>query len=327
MTDMFEKPFVSIIVPNWNGKHVLRPCLRSLTNLKYPNYEVIVVDNASTDGSPKIVKDEFPDVKLIVNEKNLVWAGGCNVGIKSAKGEMIAFFNNDAVADPEWLSKLVNVIRSSPQIGVVGGIVLCYEPKDIIDDAGMKIDPVTGIVWHVNRGKRLVQVEKQEDIDFISGVDLLTKREVIEKIGAFDEGYPLYNEETDWGLNAKRAGYECKIVPSAFVWHIGSFTVKKLPLAGYYFKSKSDFRFYFKNFPLRYLFTALFFQLILKPTFETFFFKNPRFLLLKTKAFIWNLVRLRETIAKRKENNNLGVVLKSRLRECLQVALYRPYAY
>lgn len=324
----FERPLVSIIIPNWNGKDILKICLQSLTNLTYPNYEIVVVDNASTDGSPEMVKKEFPDVKLIINKKNLVWAGGCNVGIKAARGDLIALFNNDAIADPNWLSGLVNVIKSSSNIGMVGGIEFCYEQSDVIDNTGMKIDPITGIVWRVNRGKRLTQLVGLEDIDFVSGVSPLLKRELIEKIGLFDENYPLYDEETDFCLNAKRAGYRFKIVPSAKVWHMGSTTVKKLPLKGYYSKSKSDFRFYFKNFPLKYLFTALLFQSIFIPAYEAWFFKNPIFFLLKTKAFIWNLVRLRKIFAKRKEVELLGKTrLKSRLKECLEVAMHRPYVY
>lgn len=324
----FDQPLVSIIIPNWNGKGILRTCLQSLVSLTYPNYEIIVVDNASTDGSPEMVKNEFPDVKLIINKTNLGWAGGCNIGIKAARGDLFALFNNDAVADPNWLSELVNVIKSSSDIGIVGGTVFCYEPSDIIDDTGLKIDPITGIVWRVNRGKRLAQLEDLQDIDFVSGVSLLLKRELIEKIGLFDEDYPLYHEETDFGLNTQRAGYKCKIVPSAFVWHMGAVTVKKLPIRGYYLRNKSNFRFYFKNLPLRYLFTALFFQLILIPTFEALLFKCPMFFLLKTKAFIWNFVRLREIIAKRKKIELLGKIkLKSRLRECIKVGMHRHYAY
>jgi len=328
MTNASDQPLVSVIIPNWNGKDILKTCLQSLIHLAYPNYEIIVVDNASTDGSADMVKKEFSDVRLIINKKNLGWAGGCNIGIKAARGDLIALFNNDAVADPNWLSELVKAIKSPSNVGMVGGIVLSYEPSDVIDDTGLKIDPITGIVWRVNRGKRMAQLEGLEDIDFVSGVGLLLKKELIEKIGLFDEDYPLYHEETDFGLKAQRAGYNCKIVPSAFVWHMGAVTVKKLPMRGYYLKSRSNFRFYFKNLPLKYFFTALFFQLIVIPTFEALLFKNPRFFPLKTKAFVWNLVRLREIIAKRKENEHLGKIrLKSRLRECIEVVKHRPYAY
>jgi hypothetical protein len=326
--NLFNQPLVSIIIPHWNGKKILKLCLQSLICQTYPNYEIIVVDNASTDGSPDMVKKEFQKVKLIINKKNLGWAGGCNVGIKTARGDLIALFNNDAIADPKWLSELVNVIKNSLKIGIVGGVVFYYEPGDIIDDAGLKMDPITGIVWHVNRGKRLVRLEELQHVDFVSGVDLLVKRELIEKIGMFDEGYPLYHEETDFGLRAQRAGYECKIVPSAFVQHMGCVTVKKLPLKGYYLKSKSDFRFYFKNLPLKYLFTALFFQLILVPSVESLLFKNPIFFWLKMKAFIWNFLRLREIVAKRRENECLGKIkLKNRLKECLKIAIHRSYNY
>ena len=327
-TSTNREPFVSIVIPNWNGKKILRECLHSLISQNYRNREIIVVDNASADGSPDIIREEFPDVKLIINERNLGWAGGCNVGIKVAKGNLIALFNNDAVADPDWLSELVNAMETSSDLGIVGGIVFCDEPRDIIDNTGLRLDPISGVVWRANLGNRLAQVEDIEDIDFVSGVSLLLRRELIEKVGLLDENYFLYQDETDFGMSAKRAGFRCRIVPSAFVWHMGARTVRKLPMEGYYLRNRSNFRFYLKNLPPKYLFTIFFFQLVVVPTREALLFKNPLFFTLKTKAFLWNLARFREILARRKENRCLGKIrCRNRLREFLQVAKHRIYAY
>jgi len=216
----------------------------------------------------------------------------------------------------------------SSRTGVVGGIVRCYRPSNRIDDTGLNLDPVTGTLWRVNHGVRMDQVKGLKDIDFVSGVDILVKRGLLDRIGPFDEGYPLSQEETDFQLNAKRVGCCCEIVPSAVVWHVGASTIRRFPLGGYSLKSKSDFRFYFKNLPLRFLFSALFFQLLFVPTLETSLFKNPRFFVLKAEAFVWNLVRLKKIMIKRKEMARLGKVeLKSKLTQFLKAALHTPYNY
>ena len=318
---MTNGPLVSIIVPNWNGKSVLRMCLESLTHLDYSNFEIIVVDNASKDGSPNIVKKEFPHVGLIINERNLGFAGGCNVGIRAAKGELICLFNNDAVATPSWLSELVQAILS-PGVGIVGGIIYYCRPEKVIWSAGMRLDAVTGIDWRVAHGYRLDDLNETDDIDYLSGCALLIKREVMEKVGVLDEKYFFYCEDLDLNLRAQRAGYECRLVPTASACHMASFTRKKVPLQGYYHQMRGLFRIYFKHFPFRYLATCLFFQLVIFPFFEmTFFRTSPLFTIQRLNAFGWNVARLKETIADRYRVNSIGkVTLRNRFKEFVEVS-------
>ena len=110
---------VSIIIPHWNGIDVLSECLDSLKKTVYPNFEIIVVDNASTDGSGDWIKNHHPQIKLINNDKNYGYAGGCNRGVPQADGDLVVFLNNDTVQDKYWLRNLVSFINSHPDCAAV----------------------------------------------------------------------------------------------------------------------------------------------------------------------------------------------------------------
>lgn len=314
-------PLVSLVVLTWNGKAYLEKCLQSLMSLRYPNYEVIVVDNGSSDGSPNMVKRNFQKVKLIVNKRNLGFAKGNNIGIKASSGDLIVLLNNDVVADPFWLSELVKTVFHSPNIGMASGIVLQSKPSDVIWSAGMKIDAFTGFAWRIGYGEKFKQLKKVEDIDYFSGCALLVKKEVITKIGLLDEGYFFYGEDADWNFCARRAGFDCQFAPLAIVWHEGSATRKRIPREGYYWYNRSAFKLYFKHFPLVFLFTAVFFRLIISSLSEIFLFRRPiGYISLRIAAFAHTLLELNEITAIRKKINHLGKLpLKIRFREFLRV--------
>lgn len=318
---MTEMPVVTIIIPNWNGKGVLRECLSSLSHLDYPNLEIVVVDNGSTDGSTSMIEKEFSNVKLLINKKNLGFAGGCNIGIRAAKGDLICLFNNDAIAHPFWLYKVVEAFNSSP-VGIVGCSICSSESKEVTLSAGMKIDAITGWSWQVDHGSRLGCRLEPDSIDYLTGCAMLIRREVIDKIGLLDESYFLYGEDLDLCMRARRAGYECLVVPDAVVYHSGSYTRKKIRSQGYYLQMRGNFRTYFKHFPIRYMITSLFFQLIPFPFLEMVFFKTPPvFIVLRLKAFLWNMTRLRITIVDRNKTRSMGPeVLGNRFSEFVLIS-------
>jgi GT2 family glycosyltransferase len=320
---MNSKPFVSVIVLNWNGKSCIHRCLESLSKQTYEKYEIIVVDNASSDESPEIVRRNFPRVKLIVNDQNLGFARGNNIGIEHATGDLIALFNYDAVADSNWLSELVSAILESEKNGIVGGPIYYFEPRDVIWAMGGKIDYLTGLGWHVCQDKTVNEClsEFSEDIDYIPGTALLIKRKVINEIGPLDEDYFLYNDDLDLCFRVKRVGYKCSLVKSAPVWHMVSFSWRGRPLIGYYHNMRSTFYFYLKNLPIPFLLTAIFFQYIIFTFFEIFIFRRPiRYMLVKTQALAWNLLNIKIILRKRKITRNLGKgVIKIRVRELLKI--------
>jgi len=318
-------PLVSIVVLNWNGMKYLEECLRSLTCLTYPNYEIIVVDNASSDASPDIVRRSFQNVRLIANNCNLGVAKGNNIGIKAARGDFVVLLNNDVVVDPSWLSELVKTVMQSPKTGIASGVILQGKPSDIVWEAGKKLDIFTGATWRIGYGKKLNQLGKIQEIDYFSTCAALIKKDVVKKIGLIDEGYFIYGEDADYALSARRAGYGCTLVPSAIVWHEGSASTKSMPSKKFYWLNLTYFRFFFKQFPLRYLFPASIFQLIFISFLQVLFFGFPvTYMLLKLKAFILNIVDLPKTMVERKKVECLGELdLKPRLREFLEVAIAR----
>jgi len=322
------EPFVSIIVLNWNGLDFLEKCLQSLVCLDYANYEIIVVDNDSNDGSPEIVTKHFPDVKLIVNKRNLGFAGGNNVGIRASKGDLIALVNNDISVDRKWLRELVTVAVSSERIGIVSGIVLqggLARARNIVWEAGKHADPLTGSSWRLGFGESAEQVAKAcvtDDIDFFSACAVLIKKQVIAKIGLLDEGYFLYGEDEDWSFCARRAGFTCELAPSALSWHEGSASRKKVPLIGYYLFSQSAFILIFKQYPVASWFTTTFFRMIVLSVAEVLLYhRSKNYIQLRLASLAHVLLDFGEIMTARKRIKSIGKLhARIRFAEFLRIA-------
>jgi GT2 family glycosyltransferase len=328
-----DAPLVSILVLNWNGEKIIRQSLGSIENLTYPQTEVIFIDNNSTDASVEIVHKEFPNFQIVENNKNLGFAAGMNEGIKRARGDLICLYNSDAVAHPTSLSLLVKRILSESSIGLAGGLILYYEPNNIIWSMGCMLDPLTGIIWSEGLGQQLTKDPRNlrpiTDLDYLSGCVLLVKREVIQKIGLLDEGYFIAGEDLDFCMRAKRAGYKCVLDPSAVIWHIGSYSLRQLPLQSYIERQKSDFRTILLHVPTPLLPSALFFQIVLAPLAELLLFRqssinmNSR-LRARIFAFSHNLKLIRTTFAKRKQIRKLGKLkLSLRTEEAIRFGITR----
>ena len=136
---MRQLPLISTVILNWNGKEYLRPCLQSIKEQTYPNIEIVLVDNASTDGSIEYVKDIFPDLRLIINPKNVGYGAGNNRGIEEAKGRYIFVLNSDTEIEKGCVEALWNCIETDQKIGVATPKILLYDQRDIIDAAGLTI--------------------------------------------------------------------------------------------------------------------------------------------------------------------------------------------
>ncbi|MCG2809081.1 MAG: glycosyltransferase family 2 protein, partial [Candidatus Portnoybacteria bacterium] len=223
---MRNYPKVSVNVLTHNAIKYISNCLESILKSNYPNYEIIVVDNNSKDGTPELIARKFPQVKLVLSEKNLGCSGGHNLGIKQAKGDIFFFLDDDTIIHPDLIRVLVEELESSPQIGVTGPKIYSMNEPDKILFAGGKIDWAKSDSYVLGRDltdKELGDDLKKE-VDFITGCALMIKREVINKIGLFNNVYFAFYEDADLCQRAKKAGYHVIYMPFGGVWHMKSAT-------------------------------------------------------------------------------------------------------
>jgi GT2 family glycosyltransferase len=212
-----------VIVLNWNGERVIEACLRSLRGVVGVSLQTIVVDNASTDSSPEIVRRVFPEVELIRNEDNLMFAEGNNVGLRRAVeggGELFLLLNNDTEVDPDFAVRMLEVMEQHPDAGIVGPKIFYFDDPKRIWYGGGDFYPFVWIPRHLNIRKIDGTFEESGGVTgYVSGCALLVRRGVIEEIGLLDPGYFIYCEDVDFCLRAIRAGWRCYYEPSAKVWH------------------------------------------------------------------------------------------------------------
>jgi len=234
---------------NWNGKEDTIDCLKSLKNITYPNYEVIVIDNASTDGSVEEFQ-ELVDIKLIVNKENLGYSKGNNVGIQYAinnKADYVLILNNDTVVDPHFLSELVKIANSNEKIGILGPKTYYVDPSNMIYYAGGKINWYTGQPKHIGQKKvDKGQYDQISNVDFIAGSCMLIKKEVIEQIGLLPNDYFLLWEDIDYSVKANRNGFELVYVPDSKIWHKESASIKTIKHRRLFFSARNRLIFHKK---------------------------------------------------------------------------------
>jgi len=230
VTECVKTPKVAVVVLTYNGKAVAERCLRSVFNSSYANMHVIVVDNASSDGSLAFLCSEFPLARGIANEKNLGVAAGRNRGFKEAARlgvDYILSLDNDTRIDKELITELVRMCESDPSIGIVGPKSYMDDGSDRIQCAGGKITYTQNVCSERGRGSReRGQYEKIEEVDYFPGFGFMARREVFEHLNFLDETFSGYgHEDTDFCMRARLLGYRVVYVPRAKLWHRGSATI------------------------------------------------------------------------------------------------------
>ena len=216
---------------NWNGKHLLPDCLASLKEQTFRDFEVLVLDNGSTDGSADFIRKEFPEVRLSISDKNVGFAMGNNWQITLSDGPLVALLNNDARPGREWLTRLVDVAKKNPTIGMFASKIV--RPNGKIDSAGCTVYPDGIGVCRGRGGDGYSEYDQEDYVAFPSGCAAMYRRDMLDQIGLFDERFFMYCEDTDLGLRAQRMGWKCLYVPRAIVHHLysqstGAYSLKKL---------------------------------------------------------------------------------------------------
>jgi len=214
---MEKRPKVFVIILNYNGKDVLKKCLLSVFKNDYPNFETVLVDNNSTDGSLEMAKADFSKANFIKNEENLGFSSGNNVGIRFALERMadyVLLLNNDVEVEKDFLSRLVDIGEKNPKIGILSPLIFNGNTKQIWFSGGT-------ISWLRMKSfhKRSAKTSDFYESPFLTGCSMLVKKEVFKKIGLFDEDYFLYWEDADFSLRAGKAGFEKVVVTSSWVYH------------------------------------------------------------------------------------------------------------
>jgi GT2 family glycosyltransferase len=245
-------PFFSVIILNWNGRHLLEECLASVQDQSFQDYEVIVVDNGSTDGSVDFLKAGWGEKIIILSlPSNKGFAGGNNAGIRAARGKFIVLLNNDTAVDPGWLSALYHAVSRNPEVGMFTPKILNYYRPDEIDNTGHLIYR-DGLA----RGHNRLEIDdgrfdEECEAFYPSGCAGVYKKEMLNGIGLLDEMFFAYGEDVDLGLRARWAGWTCYYVPDAVVYHKYSATVGTYSPRKAFLVERNRIWILAKNFPLK----------------------------------------------------------------------------
>lgn len=240
---------VSVIIPNWNGYQLLEDCLTSLIKQTFEDFEIILVDNNSTDDSLKYVESNFPQVKIIKLNKNFGFAKAINEGVRASGAKYVAFLNNDTSVDKDWLKSLVKCANHNPEAISVNSKLLNFYNRKIIDGVGILINEVgqaKSIAW---QQEDTGQYSKEQYIFGATGGGALFEREDFIKVGLFDESYFMYFEEVDFAFRAQFLGYKSVFCPQAIVFHKHKATAKKKPQYIEYWQFRNMTQTIIKDFP------------------------------------------------------------------------------
>lgn len=291
-----NSPKVSIVMVNFNGKADLSSCLESLKKQTYSDFEIVIVDNASTDGSVEFLKAKFPYVNLIETGKNLGFGAGNNVGIKHSRGKYIIFTNYDVEFDPDWLLRMITTASSDDKIGLVAPKILLYDSRNMINTCGLTFQ-YTGHAFSRGANKPSETFMEGEEIASVTGCAFLIKKEVLNKIGLFDEEFQNFGrffhsslEDIDLAWRAQLAGYKVIFEPSAVMYH--KYIQKPLTPLRYYYLECGRYYILLKNYckmTLILLFPALILSEIVSWGFV--FLKGKRFVGEKISSYKWLVKR------------------------------------
>jgi len=251
VTEGLPEPLVSVIVVNYNGRHLLGDCFHSLTQQTYSNYEIILVDNGSKDDSTSFAKKHFPDVRIVKLSSNIGFAGGTNAGIREAKGEYLLTLNNDTCVFPDFIEKFIQPMMREFLVGMCASKMIFPDKK--INSTGICISR-SGAAW--NRGEFEQdngQYNHVEEVFCPCAGAALYRRTMLDEIGLFDEDFFLFMEDVDLGFRGQLAGWKCIYVPEARVIHLHGKTAGYLSDVSIYYVNRNIIWNVVKNFPPRTL--------------------------------------------------------------------------
>lgn len=302
---------ISVIIVNFNGEKYLKNCIVSLLANKTPRFEIIVVDNGSADGSLEVLKDPLIHnskykIHLVENRTNLGFAGGNNVGLKQATGEYLLLLNNDTVVEKDFLSSLLKAFEEIPNLGCVQPKIVLMKDPNIIDSCGSFFTD-SSFLYHFgyDKNQALEIYSRPFPVFSVKGVAMLVRKDLVDKIGLFDDDFWSYYEETDFCHRVWLAGYECWYYPKTKILHAaGGTTLVYFHNSFIQFQNfKNKLMSFIKNFQFSTLIKFLPLYLVINLFLGLFFLitLKPRFFLSLIKSLIWNIIHLKQTLFKRRK--------------------------
>lgn len=262
MLQMIPK-LVSIIIVNFNGRHLLPTCLEAVNHQSYSNIEVIIVDNGSTDGSVEYLCENHPNMNLLALERNLGFTGGNIAGLAQARGEWIVLLNNDALLCTDWLQIMLAAMETNSNLGMAASRLIIAETR-LLDAAG---DAFTTAFSGTKIGELRDQDEfaTRQEVPGACAAAVIYRRDMLDDVGFLDEDFFLNHEDTDLNMRAWLAGWKCLYVPEAEVQHQVSTTIGRMSDVSVYYFARNTLWVWVKNTPryflLRYAHHRLFYEI------------------------------------------------------------------
>lgn len=254
---MAAAPRVSIVIVTWNGLELIQRCLPSVVDTAYENLEIVVADNASTDGTAAWIESTYPDrVRVVRHPENWAFCRGNNEAIPATSGKYVVLLNNDVEVPPGWLNPLVEAMEADPELAAVQPKLLQYEDRSRFEYAGAAGGFVDRLGYPFARGRLFDHVERDRgqyddpaDIFWATGAAMMLRRDAFEEVGGLDEQFVLHMEEIDLCWRLRRAGYRIRAVPESTAFHIGGSSLAQGDPRKAYFNFRNSLLTLYKNLP------------------------------------------------------------------------------
>ena len=319
-----KKSIVSIVIPHWNNVDILTECLESISATDFESVETIVVDNASTDNSVASVRSNYPNVKLIENDKNYGYAGGCNIGAEAASGDFLIFLNNDTVQEKDWISNLIKTINSDDKIAAVQPKILNYYDRNVFDYAGGSGGHMDIYCFPFARGRIFSfqendegQYNNKEKCFWSSGTCFMVRRELFQKSGGFDESFFAHMEEIDlcWRLYAM--GFEVWVEPDSVVYHKNALTLPMYSHKKYYLNHRNSLLMLLGNYSIKNIFLIGIPRLILEKIacFYSILMLDWRHFTAILRSLFWIIFHPNVIMKKRKSFSKIRTITDKKIME------------
>ena len=301
---------ISVIIPHYNNKDILYNCIYSLHKATYNNYQIIVVDNNSTDNSVEEVKKSFPAIKILKSKKNLGYAGGCNIGAEVAKSDYLLFLNNDTVHNHDFIEPLVKLLDDNPSIASVQPKIMNMDKKHF-DYAGASGGYIDYLVFPYSRGRIFNSIEQdhnqyndKKEIFWASGACFLTRKSIFDSLGGFDEKLFAHMEEIDFHWKIHMINMSVYVEPKSIIYHKGGATLNYKSSQKLYLNHRNSLILLLTNYSLSlslYLFPIKIILEIISSIKELLCFRLINFFN-HYKAILWIIFNFNFLVKRRKKN-------------------------